>query len=85
MAPPQSVVAQFTADDPLAAIRCGRPDCPIKLFAPGTQLKYLHSANPSRQGRLVCDNCYNYYQRKGGSITRVFTTYLMVCIADNDL
>ena len=47
---------------------CGRKDCKVKTFPPGTKLEYMDSAEQGRPGRFVCNDCHQYYRNKTTTI-----------------
>jgi len=52
--------AEFTSDSGGQVI-CQR--CKIS-FEAGTKLSYMHSTDPTRHGRHICDGCHEYYLQK---------------------
>ncbi|KAF5377829.1 hypothetical protein D9615_006831 [Tricholomella constricta] len=56
--------ADFTGVDNSASAYCGREHCATKTFPGGTKMNFLHSNNPREPGRMVCNECYQYYMQK---------------------
>jgi hypothetical protein len=78
--------AVFTSINQQKPVVCERVECPTKNFPPGTDMRYLHSTDPTKSGRSVCAGCYSYYRqktttvRRGMDISKVMNNYL-----ENDL
>ncbi|KAF9477407.1 hypothetical protein BDN70DRAFT_810773 [Pholiota conissans] len=63
------IEADFTTEQ-VAEVKCGRCSA---VFPSGTKLKWIHSkpeASFKQPGRLVCDDCYQYYLSKGSTRRR---------------
>ncbi|KAL0960438.1 hypothetical protein HGRIS_005481 [Hohenbuehelia grisea] len=56
--------ADFTSVEQQTPFCCQRDDCKIKVFEPGTPLHIIHSNDPSKPDRQVCQACYEYYLTK---------------------
>ena len=68
--------ADFTNVDTAKAVICDRETCETKIFPPGTDMFYLHSNEPDKRGRHVCEKCYRYYRQK--TTTKRRGTYISI-------
>ena len=74
--------AYFTKADATQDVVCGRPNCRIKNFPPGTPLEYLESVDPTQAGRHVCKECFVHYMNKQSTISTQGgdLSHVVICI-----
>ncbi|KAJ7772004.1 hypothetical protein DFH07DRAFT_768117 [Mycena maculata] len=65
-----SYAVNFTPTDLTKMIRCDRPECGVKFFPAGTEMKYMHPQKDGQVGRTVCPPCYHYYKEKIDTMKR---------------
>lgn len=65
-----NVTTQFT-EDALADVpsRCARSSCSA-LIPVGARCHYIASHNASREGKFVCEVCFNYYLKRPATAVR---------------
>lgn len=63
--PRRHIAASFSsAVDKVQPKECGRSNCNTKIFPPETKFEPVFDQGGNKVGKMVCTECYLYYQTK---------------------